>query len=58
MVGLESSETCIGTIQMYETHAAYGAVTIFSHLKLIENWLLSMYIDAGLYIWVHINSGD
>lgn len=34
------------------------AVLILSHLKWIENWLLSMYSDAGLYIWLHVSNRE
>lgn len=43
---------------MHGTPAAYGGVLIPFHLKWIENWLLSMYIDAGLYIWLHVSNQE
>lgn len=43
---------------MRGTPAAHGGVLILSHLKWIENWLLSMYIDAGLYNWLHVSNQE
>lgn len=53
-----SGENCRKTIQMHGTPAAYGGILIPSHLKWIENWLLSMYIDAGPYIWLHVSNQE
>lgn len=56
-VGLGSSENCIELVQMHETHATYGAITPL-YLKWAESWLLSTYIDAGLYICEHKSAED